>query len=280
MVGIAVGLLVMVTLFVGVNSYFGRWNFGRLRARPYGENLNTHLVRLTQQQAIICRAPPASALHWGIIGSVGAAVENSGFLMLSRWIVFSTFQAFLLPILTLSFATDAIGQEREQRTLIWLFTRPLPRWSIYLGKWVAALPWCLGLNIGGFAAICYAGGEPGRFAFRTYWPAVVAGTLAFSALFHLTAALFRRPAIVALLYSFFFETLVGDLPGDLKRLSISFYIRSLMYAATEGMNITPDALTVYAPVRPTVAWAVLLTSTVVLTLVGMWIFSRHEYEDE
>lgn len=280
MVGIALGLLVMVTLFVGVNSYFDRWNFGRLRVRPYRESLNTHLVRLTQQQAMVGRVPGASALHWGIIGSVGAALENSGFLMFSRWIVFATFQAFLLPIWTLSFATDAIGQEREQRTLIWLFTRPLPRWSIYLAKWLAALPWCLGLNVGGFALICYAGGEPGRLAFHTYWPAVFAGTFAFSALFHLMAATFRRPAIVALLYSFFFETLVGDLPGDLKRLSISFYIRSLMYAATQGMNISPDALTVYSPVRPPIAWAVLLGSTVVFTLVGMWVFSRQEYEDD
>lgn len=280
MVGIALGLLAMTVLFVGVNSYFGRWNYGRLRARPYRENLNTHLVRMTQQQSMLIRVPPASALHWAIVGSVSGAVENSGFLMFSRWIVFATFQAFLLPIWTLSFATDALGQEREQGTLIWLLTRPLPRWSIYLGKWIAALPWCLTLNVGGFALICSAGGDPGRLAFQTYWPAVLIGTISFSALFHLIAAVFRRPAIVALLYSFFFETLVGDLPGDLKRLSISFYIRSLMYDATQGMTISPDSLTVYAPVSAPIAWGVLLGTTVVSTLIGMWIFSRQEYADD
>jgi len=280
MVGIAVGLLIMVTLFVGVNTYFGRWNYGRLRAWPHRESLNTHLVRLSQLQGLLSRTSPAGALHWGIIGSVGATLENSGFLMFSRWIVFATFQAFLLPIWTLSFATDALGQEREQRTLIWFLTRPLPRWSIYLGKWLAALPWCISFNLGGFALICYAGGEPGRLAFRTYWPAIFLGTVSFSALFHLIAAVFRRPAVVALLYSFFFETLVGDLPGDLKRLSISFYIRSLMYAATEGMTITPDALTVYAPVSATTAWGVLLGSTVVFTLAGIWFFSRQEYQED
>ena len=43
--------------------------------------------------------------------------------------------------------------------------------------------------------------------------------------FHLFGALFPRPAIVGLLYAFFFETLLSELPipGTLKRLSINYY---------------------------------------------------------
>src|SRR5262249_50891446 len=137
-----------------------------------------------------------------------------------------------------------------------------------------------GLNLLGFAAICLAAGEPGRMAFALYWPAVVWGTLAYAALFHLIAALFRRPAIVAMLYSFLFETLVGDLPGDLKRVSLSFYIRSLMFDATQHLGLEPDSLTVYSPVDGWTALGVLLGLMIILNLIGMWLFARREYPED
>ena len=125
-----------------------------------------------------------------------------------------------------------------------------------------------------------AAGEPGRLALRLFWPAVLGGTVAFAALFHLIAAAFRRPAIVGLIYSFFFETLVGDLPGDLKRMSLSFYVRSLMFEAVEPLDIAPDQLTVYNPVSAETAWAVLAGATVVFTVVGMVVFARSEYRED
>jgi hypothetical protein len=280
MVWIALGLMALTVIFVALNTYFGRWKLTDRFARPYPLTYHWFLMYTAKEQAIIGRSEPASAIHWAVIGTVSAALDHCGFLLFSRWVVFAIFQSFLLPLWTLSFATDALGNERENRTLIWMFTRPLPRWSAYLAKWLAALPWCLGLNLFGFAAICLAAGEPGRLAFRLYWPAVLWGTLAFSALFHLIAALFRRPAIVALLYSFFFETLVSDLPGDLKRVSLSFYVRSLMFDATSAMQLEPDSLTVYAPVSGTTALAVLVGAALVFTLIGMWVFSRKEYLED
>src|SRR5437660_657611 len=82
----------------------------------------------------------------------------------------------------------------------------LPRWAVYLAKFLGVLPWCLLASLGGFAALCAAGGEYGARALQTYWPAAVAGTVGFAALFHLVGAVFRRPAVVGLVYAFFFET--------------------------------------------------------------------------
>ena len=56
-----------------------------------------------------------------------------------------------------------------------------PTSAIFLAKYVALLPWCLLLNLGGFALICLVGGQPGRTALALYWPAVFWSTLAFSA---------------------------------------------------------------------------------------------------
>src|SRR5687768_15068087 len=80
--------------------------------------------------------------------------EGAALAVFSRWVVFFIFLGFLMPLWNLSFGTSALGTERESRSLVWLLTRPLPRSSIYLAKFLGVLPWCLALNLGGFALIC------------------------------------------------------------------------------------------------------------------------------
>jgi ABC-type transport system involved in multi-copper enzyme maturation permease subunit len=209
-------------------------------------------------------------------------LDDWAFLNFSRWVVFAIYLGFLLPLFTLAYASGAMGTEREDRTLIWLLTRPLPRGAVYLAKFVGVLPWCLAVAFAGFSALCLAGGHLGMRAFVTYWPAVLAGTIGFSALFHLIGSVFRRPAVLGLVYIFFFEVLVANLPGSLKRLSLNYYVRSLLYneATAAAPAVSPEALDVYEPVSAATAWAVLLAAAGLLTLLGMWLFTRHEPKDD
>jgi ABC-type transport system involved in multi-copper enzyme maturation permease subunit len=229
--------------------------------------------------ALAAFSPPAAALELGVASAIQAGLEKSKFHLFSNSIVFSVFVGFLLPIWSLSFATEALGGEREGRSLVWLLTRPLPRSSIYLAKFVGLLPWCIGLNLGGFALLCLLAGPPGRLALSLYWPAVLAGTLTFSALFHLLGACFRRAAVVALVYSFFLETILGTMPGYMKRISIGFYTRCLMFSAGSEYGVESDKPSVYLPVDGSTAWCVLLAVTVLLLLVGMVVFARTQYQD-
>ncbi len=219
------------------------------------------------------------AIETALASGSRLAVERTPLHIFSTWVIFTVFMGFLLPIWSLSFATEALGGERETRSLIWLLTRPLPRWSMYLAKFVAILPWCLGMNLGGFAILCLLGGAPGRVALKLYWPAVIGGTLAFCALFHLMSALFRRAAVLSLVYAFFLEWIVGSMPGYMKRVSISFYTRCLMFDAAEPYGLRPDRPSIYLPVSGMVAWSVLLCLTVTFLVVGMIVFSRSEYQD-
>ena len=98
-------------------------------------------------------------------------VKDWGFMNFSRWVILGAFLGFVLPLFTLSYATAAFGTERESRSLVWLMTRPIPRSGIYLAKFLGTLPWCVLFGLGGFAALCLAGGEFGRKAFALYWPA-------------------------------------------------------------------------------------------------------------
>ena len=207
-------------------------------------------------------------------------LRDWAFMNYSRWVPLWIYLGFILPLFTLAYASGALGTERESRSLIWLMTRPIPRSAIYLAKLLGTLPWCLLFSGGGFVVLCVAGGENGLMALELYWPAVLATTVAFAALFHLIGAVFRRPVVVGLVYSFFFEALVGALPGSLKLLSLTFYARCLMYNGAAAAGYPVDMLDVPNPVSGTTAWSVLIVATVGLTALGMWWFARSEYRDD
>lgn len=271
MVGIAIGiLLVSVTLVLLFTTSTGwdRYEQRVQRARPF----QAEFVAGTMVHPVLDQSPFMKRLR----------EESTPQAVFSRWVVFLLYLGFLLPLFSLCFATGAIGNERESRSLVWLMTRPLPRSAIYLAKFLGLLPWCLGLTVGGFALLCLAGGQVGREAFTWYAPGVFAGSIAFAAIFHLFGAIFPRPAIVGLLYAFFFETMLSELPipGTLKRLSLNYYTRCLLYDAGEQHGVPTESASLFVPVSPTFAWLALTLATVGLTALGMWLFARNEYRDD
>jgi ABC-type transport system involved in multi-copper enzyme maturation permease subunit len=280
MVWVSVGLLAFMTFLVALLTQTGRWTMAHWRfPRRTGPTLQEYADQLHQMKQFFALDPSALAMHYAVVDSLQNVIDNSGFFVFSNWFVFRVFSTFLMPMWSLSFATDALGQDREAGNIIWLLTRPLSRASVYLAKFLAVLPWSVGLNLGGFCLLCLVAGEPGRLALQLYWPAVLWGTLAYCALFHLMGACFRRPAVIAILYTFFLETVAGNLPDYLKRASISFYVRCLMYDSAQDFGIGPERPEFFLPVSGDVAWVVLAGLTVFLLGIGMWVFSRNEYLD-
>jgi len=294
---VTAGLLVVMAVTVGMVTHVRNgWSLAETRARVVSATNPDTEVMTFRQYAVerlgYYQMLPGPPLSFGVSAAVFAPYQaamtdaqyqaNFAFLSFSRWVVFGLYLGFLLPLVNLAFASGAVGADREGRTLVWLLTRPLPRWAIYLAKFVGVLPWCLLISMIGFAVLCGAGGELGRRAFSTYWPAVAVGAVGFAALFQLVGAVFRRPAVLGLVYIFFFETLVANLPGSLKQLSLNYYVRSLMYneasdaLGTSGM----ESLDVYAPADPATSWVTLALAAAALTGLGMWLFSRAEPKDE
>jgi hypothetical protein len=277
MVWIALALLALSVALVGLRTLRGPWGMQSWRFPRRGATFQQWSVELNGVLGLTARSPAGGAVPDAFLGASRAVLIRSDVLVFSRAVVFTIFLSFLLPLWSLSFATEAFGGEREAHSLVWLLTRPLPRSAVYLAKFVALLPWSLALNVGGYTLLCLAAGRPGRVALQLYWPAVVWGTMAFAALFCLIGALFRRPAVVAIVYSFFLETFLGNMPGYLKRVSISFYTRCMMYEAAERYGVQPEKPSIYLPVDATTAALVLAGITVALVVVGMVWFSRAEY---
>ncbi len=294
MVVLAVGLAVLTTLIVGYLAALGRFGMSHWR-HPRGAGPTFPAVA-DQAQLLTSVATHADAGGLGVSMAVvgafrvlvtagvrdgrGEPVAGAGFYIFSRGVVFLVVLTFLLPLWSLSFATEAIGGEREGGGLMWTLTRPIPRPMIYLARWVALLPWAIGLNLGGFAAICLAAGPPGRLALALYWPGVLWATLAFASLFLLIGAAFRRPAVVALIYSFCLEMVLGNMPGYLKRVSVSFYARCVMFERASEYGMEAEKPAVFLPVDGLTAQLVLIGAAVGLLALGMWVFSRAEYQSE
>jgi ABC-type transport system involved in multi-copper enzyme maturation permease subunit len=224
----------------------------------------------------------------GVLVAVRQAFVEEWETVLFAKVIIVNLYVFLLPLLCLCFGTQALGGDWEERSLVWLLTRPLPRPAIYLAKFVAALPWTLGLTLGGLTLVGALAGQAGLEAVAYFLPAIALGTVAYLSLFQLLGAWFRRSTVIGVVYSFVLEVLVGTMPGLVKRASIGFYIRCAIFdrAADVGLAtqqgrpaVAPDNASFYMSVDGTVAVTMLVLITVGLLVAGMVVFSRREYHD-
>jgi ABC-type transport system involved in multi-copper enzyme maturation permease subunit len=195
-------------------------------------------------------------------------------------IVLPVYVSFLLPIFCLCFATPSIAADREDQTLVYLLATPLPRPVIFLAKYVAALALALAWTLGSWGLLTWLGGPFGRQLFRPFCPAVFWATLAYVGLFSLFSVLLRRATIVALVYALFLETFLGNVPGVIKRVAISFYTECLMLDA--GAQLEPALSTgrdpaLLVPISGHAAWLVLAMLSGLFCVAGLWLFSRREY---
>ncbi|HWB12408.1 MAG TPA: ABC transporter permease subunit [Pirellulales bacterium] len=162
---------------------------------------------------------------------------DESFQAFSNYLIM-VFVAFMVPVCALAYGTSSVGADREDRTLLFLLIRPIPRWLILSAKFAAALPLSIGLVALSFNLYCRFAGPAGELAYQLFLPAILYSTLAYLGLFHMFAVLLRHSTIAALVYALFMEMLLGNMPGIVKRLAVNYYGRSLMYAAgaTDGVQ--------------------------------------------
>jgi ABC-type transport system involved in multi-copper enzyme maturation permease subunit len=196
-------------------------------------------------------------------------------------ILIPAYTAFLLPIFCLCFAAASIAGDREEQTLPYLLVSPVPRPLVYAAKYSASLAVALCWTLGGLLLTCEVAGRPGRETLGAVWPAVLLSSVAYVGLFHLFSVLFRRATIIGLAYALFLETLVGSMPGIVKRLAISFYTECLIFEAAAPFGVGESGHhdpALYLPVSADVAFPALCLIAAGTFVLGAALFWRHEYE--
>jgi ABC-2 type transport system permease protein len=143
---------------------------------------------------------------------------------------------FLVPVLGAFYGTSLIADEVEDKTLTYLFTRPIRRSAVILGKYLAYLVCTVLLLLPSvvvvfFLVVPIGGGRTVGEMFPVLLAdlgMLVLGLAAYGALFAFIGARFKRPLLAGLLFALGWEPAVGMVPGYLKRLTVAYYLQALV----------------------------------------------------
>ena len=256
-----------------------------MNATPSTASACWHLFTLTLRRQFFSRQTLASfvlALLCALIVLAWSRQSDPTSKKLAEQVLVPTFVAFLMPIFAICYGASGIGGEREDRTLIYLLMVSMPRPLVYLMKALAGLTLVAVWTVATLFVLCRLAGAPGREVFAIFLPASLLGGLAYASLFLLVGAVFRHGTIISLVYWFFLEVLFGSLPGIVKRVSVVFHVRCMVYDAGADLQLGPlgrVAREMFLPVSGTTAAIVLAAAIVTLLLVGLASFEHREYRD-
>lgn len=212
----------------------------------------------------------------------GAAVGGAAIFGIMIWLLYVR---FIVPILGVFYGTALIADEVDDKTITYLFTRPIPRGAVLLGKYLAYLA-CTTLLILPSVVIVYFLVVPlGEGSIGRSFPVLLAdlgmlaaGLTAYGAVFAAVGARLRRPLVLGLVFAFGWEPGVLLLPGYLKRLTVAYYLQALVpHAMPEDSSITV-LLQVFREVPDLAPSLVALAAiTVAMLWVGVRSVATREY---
>jgi ABC-type transport system involved in multi-copper enzyme maturation permease subunit len=164
----------------------------------------------------------------------GARVSGAALFGVMVWLLFIH---FIVPVLGIFYGTALIADEVDDKTITYLFTRPIPRSSVLYGKYLAYLACTVLLLLPSLVIIYFLivplGGSIASIG-RSF-PMLVAdlgtvalGVAAYGAVFALVGARIKRPLVVGLVFAFGWEPAVLLVPGYLSRLTVAYYLQALV----------------------------------------------------
>ncbi|MEO6595634.1 MAG: ABC transporter permease subunit [Planctomycetota bacterium] len=243
-----------------------------------------HLVRcLTSWRWIACAVIallPASTAF--VVTSASARPGPGDLAAHLAWLLMLQ---IVVPLVTLLAGSSVVAEEIEDRTITYLFTRPIPRAALLFGRWIATallLTTLLALATYLLFLACErargSGPEIDDEIRHPMYVAVLWGTLVYSALFASLGAFFKHPMLVGIGYAFAVEGFMANLPGGNQSLTVQFYLRSLI--AQDGSRVwrRVEGFTDIAFQSGQRAHTVLAVLLVTALLLGAWRLSTREYE--
>ena len=195
--------------------------------------------RRTVFMGLVVGLPVLMAFILRALQAMGAAPMSVNNTAVTGPIVFGLmlwvfFLRFSVPVLGVFYGTSLIADEVEDKTITYLFSRPIPRSAILIGKYLAylvctvfvVLPsviivWLLIVPMGGTLAA--------NFIDLVKDLAILAlGLAVYGAVFALIGSAMKRPLLSGLVFVLGWEPVAGLLPGYLKRFSVAYYIQGLV----------------------------------------------------
>lgn len=201
------------------------------------------------------------------------------------------FMPFLIPIVAMAVGVPAIGEQVDDGTIVFTWTRPVRRRAIYLGRLLAAQSVAT-LVLSMALVLCFVimaseGPQVLTWDFLKLYLQSFAiiglGAFAYVALFAAMGTHFRKPVVPAILFWFGWENLVSNIPARVQELSLRFHLQNLVSKPEAPPADLPGLLSALLstafhrePVPKVQSVAVLVVVTLAATLLGMWLLRRKE----
>lgn len=202
--------------------------------------------------------------------------------------VWGFYLRFTVPVLGVFYGTSLIADEVEDKTITYLFTRPISRGAVLVGKYLGFLL-CTSLVVLPSVTLVYLvivpllGGSIGQSfpTFVTDLGLLGLGLAVYGALFALVGAWFKRPLLTGLIFVFGWEPASMVVPGYMKSFTVSYYLQGLVpHAMPQDGTMSLILSVVQAFQSPMTVWSnvvSLLCIWVGALALAMWAVEHREY---
>ncbi len=200
---------------------------------------------------------------------------------------------FLIPIVAMAVGVSAIGEQVEEGTIVYLWTRPVRRRAIYLGRLIAAqivssqllaLSLCLCFLVMVSNGLKIIDWEFLKLYLITFL-IIFLGSFAYSSVFAAMGTFFRKPVLPAILFAFGWEGMINGIPARVQELSLLFHLRNIVELPKEAPANLSDFLSnllnqvvVREPVPKWESAVVLVMVMLFFAVSGVWLFRMKEIE--
>jgi ABC-type transport system involved in multi-copper enzyme maturation permease subunit len=205
----------------------------------------------------------------------GAAISGSSIFGMMVWLLYIR---FIVPVLGVFYGTSLIADEVDDKTITYLFTRPIPRSAVLLGKYLAYLVCTVLLVLPSvmlvFFLVVPTGGSRIAEAFLSLLAdlgMLAAGLAAYGAVFALVGTRLKRPLVVGLVFAFGWEPAVLLFPGYLKRLTVAYYLQALVKHEMPQDSAVSMLMQVFHEVQSVAVSLLCLSAMIAVTL---WLAGR------
>jgi ABC-type transport system involved in multi-copper enzyme maturation permease subunit len=245
--------------------------------------------RRTLFMALVVASPIALAIAFRVGREAGEAMIRINGVELDEagvfgMLIWGLFLRFIIPVLGVFYGTSLIADEVEEKTITYLFSRPVRRGAVLAGKYLAYLActtfivlpavMCTYLLLVPFGEMAASFG-----ALVTDLAVLLLGLAAYGALFALVGTLLKRPLVVGLVFAFGWEQLALLMPGYLRQFTLAHYLQALVpHALPPASDATSflQALFTESPSAP-LSVAVLLSLTVLSFGLAFRVVEQREY---
>src|SRR4030095_2355840 len=232
---------------------------------------------------VLLGGPVALAVALRIVDSLhtsgfrvnGAQVSGGTIFGMMIWLLYIR---FIVPVLGIFYGTALSADEVDDKTITYLFTRPIPRSAVLLGKYLAYLVCTVLLVLPSVVLVYFLIVPTGGGGIAAAFPSLVTdlgmlavGLAAYGAVFALVGPRWKRPLVVGLVFAFGWEPAVLLFPGYLKRATVAYYMQALVTHEMPQDSAVSLLLQVFREV-PSVGTSLLALA--VITVATLWSAGR------